>query len=297
MFYSSNYAWGWGRSLSLGVKMIFPLRRAVIRAALAGLSLVPPAVAHAAAPGPASLHYYAQSYGESVGATIAVSADTDVSGGTWAIRALPTYSPTLVVRELGTTDPQWLEDLSHLNASLTYDFVIQAASQQAFDAAVLSGILTVSGYTDLQADLGTTAYAFGNIFVAPTLGGVSSLYHQAECGYGGIECGLITFSEASGISAFADAGSLSFRGQVRLGAEVQSRVFGLAFPTQAIVDPILALSGTNLNLSDYSFSFSPGFGNVQGGGAVPEPSIWLQMILGFICVGAAMRTRRTLQPA
>lgn len=61
----------------------------------------------------------------------------------------------------------------------------------------------------------------------------------------------------------------------------------------AQVDPIFTIDPTFLNSADYSIVFSPGIGNEVG--AVPEPSTWAMMILGFAGVGF-MAYRRKSKP-
>ena len=55
-----------------------------------------------------------------------------------------------------------------------------------------------------------------------------------------------------------------------------------------MIDPMLSID-TNL-AADYQLIFSPGIGN--GVSAVPEPSTWAMMLLGFVGVGAMTYRRR-----
>jgi hypothetical protein len=64
----------------------------------------------------------------------------------------------------------------------------------------------------------------------------------------------------------------------------------------AQVDPIFTIDPAVTNADQYSFVFSPGIGNSVG--AVPEPSTWAMMILGFLGVGfMAYRNKGTLRLA
>lgn len=51
----------------------------------------------------------------------------------------------------------------------------------------------------------------------------------------------------------------------------------------AMVDPLFSIDSTVLNPQDYHLVFSEGVSNIAG--AVPEPSTWAMMILGFAGVG------------
>jgi hypothetical protein len=61
--------------------------------------------------------------------------------------------------------------------------------------------------------------------------------------------------------------------------------------TTATVDPYFSIDPA---FTDYSLAFSPGVGNSIG--AVPEPSTYAMLILGFAGVGF-MAYRRKSQPA
>jgi hypothetical protein len=61
-----------------------------------------------------------------------------------------------------------------------------------------------------------------------------------------------------------------------------------------VLDPTFAIDPSNPNANLYQFDFSPGIGNVS---AVPEPSTWAMMILGFCGVGfMAYRRKSQMTP-
>jgi PEP-CTERM motif len=62
----------------------------------------------------------------------------------------------------------------------------------------------------------------------------------------------------------------------------------------AQVDPIFTIDPSVANADQYHFVFSEGIGNTIS--AVPEPSTWAMMILGFTGIGF-MAYRRRSRPA
>jgi hypothetical protein len=55
----------------------------------------------------------------------------------------------------------------------------------------------------------------------------------------------------------------------------------------AYLDPSFAIASDVSDPNDYSFLFSPGIAN-----AVPEPSTWAMMILGFAGIGFMVYRRK-----
>ncbi len=51
---------------------------------------------------------------------------------------------------------------------------------------------------------------------------------------------------------------------------------------------------TTLDLQAFSARFAEPFGAVNTVGGVPEPSVWMQLLLGFGCAGALLRQRRAI---
>ena len=68
----------------------------------------------------------------------------------------------------------------------------------------------------------------------------------------------------------------------------------------AYIDPYFSIDPSVADASAYSFTVSPGFGNAPGSipSAIPEPSTWAMMLLGFMGLGYAgyRRAKTRLRP-
>jgi hypothetical protein len=77
-----------------------------------------------------------------------------------------------------------------------------------------------------------------------------------------------------------------------LNMSVNASIFDTIGDVEAMIDPMFIIDPSQAN--DYQVIFSPGVTN--GVGAVPEPSTWAMMILGFVGL-SFMAYRRKNQPA
>ena len=63
-------------------------------------------------------------------------------------------------------------------------------------------------------------------------------------------------------------------------------------PLPSNTDPVLGNDETALGLQALSARFAEPFGVVNSVAGVPEPAVWMQLLLGFGCAGALLRQRR-----
>ncbi len=217
-------------------------------------------------------------------------------GDIWKLGLSGEPIPVISIQQNSVTDPGEIENTSSFDGMLRYSFQINAASRAAFDAALGTGLLLINGFTDLSTTLsrGYSGRGTVSIFSEYDAQGTSIVpfYADFECYEGNTDgCGRHDFSDALNLAQFADEATLSFSGMVWMTASMIAPRYGVNDTSRTIVDPVLSLSGNGLDTSQYTFRFSDGIGN-GAAGAVPEPSSWGLMLIGFGVVGASLRNRR-----
>ena len=173
--------------------------------------------------------------------------------------------------------------------------------QQAYDSSLFAGEITITGITFYNTERPPGSLAAGDYIVRFSTGGG--------------QVGALSNTFASNLGVVHDF----FAGQLSGSASPSFTITGSAFTSNPLTDGDLLLDVTSNAPADFSvyldrrsgfagfqrlISFSSGattgsrtsnYGLVTGfvvEEAIPEPSTWALMILGFGAAGAALRRRR-----
>lgn len=162
--------------------------------------------------------------------------------------------------------------------------------------ATLTYLMQITGptpFASVQVD------AHGSVTVSSiATGGSTNNFAQVSFGIAGqfFDTALVNASEGLTTKTFNDTNTYvlatNYQYSVQLYANLQAIVSGNSGGGTAtfsgFIDPTFTVVGDNA--SAYTLSFSPGIGNSVG--AVPEPSTWAMMILGFGGLGFMAYRRR-----
>jgi hypothetical protein len=196
--------------------------------------------------------------------------------------------------------PMGLNDIVSSNANASADATLQSISVMAqvmpnqFNVGTAAASGGVTYYVAVIQTGGT------NSPTTPVPVIITGSYKEQTLGAVGL---TLTSGNGSSISIADSGGNNSYSGtinftpagtaanpiadnviQVSLSASVMQTGAGTAM---ASIDPFFSIDPAFAN--DYALAFSEGIGNVA---AVPEPSTWAMMILGFAGVGFMMAHRR-----
>jgi hypothetical protein len=169
-----------------------------------------------------------------------------------------------------------------------------------------SGEVNLKYYFDIAGPVGQTVaidlsgsvYAFGYPYPDPgdAFAGVYGSLGVPLSGYYADACANF---DPSGCPAGANFGTTKFNVKVDIPAntiqwldlfvQVDGAFYGSEFSAQA--DPIISIDPSVADPGDYQIEVSPDVVN-----PVPEPSTWVQLCLGALLAGAALR-RKALTPA
>jgi hypothetical protein len=155
--------------------------------------------------------------------------------------------------------------------------------------ATLAYLMQITGptpFVSVQVD------AHGSVTVSSiAAGGSSNNYAQVFFGVAGefFDSALVNTSEGLITKTFDDTKTYTLATNhqyslmlyANLYASVSGNYGGGTATFSGFIDPTFTVVGENANA--YTLSFSPGIGNSVG--AVPEPSTWAMMILGFCGLG------------
>jgi hypothetical protein len=221
-------------------------------------------------------------------------------GDIWKLGLSGDPLPVISLQQNSVTDPGEIENASSFSGMLRYSFQINAASRAAYDEALTTGILLISGFTDLSTTLRQGYSGRGTVSILSEYDAqgtsIVPFYADVECNEGSTDgCGGRDFVGAMSLAQFADEASLSFSGMVWMTASMIAPRYGVNDTNRVIVDPVLSLSGNGLDQSKYTFRFSDGIRN-GAVAAVPELASWSLMLFGFGFVGASLRSSRKLSP-
>jgi hypothetical protein len=161
---------------------------------------------------------------------------------------------------------------------------------------------TTSGVTTFSGNVGTNIITGTTNQLVNTANGLAAI-NEPPPGQNGVPFTDITFDPVDGVFT-----QFSFRGQLVAAGDVTVTVFdnlGQSFTFSAKANQdfaafgIIALTGTGETISSIDIT-SDGFNSVKQIGfgfatAVPEPSTWAMMILGFFGVGFMAYRRRGQQ--
>lgn len=200
-----------------------------------------------------------------------------------------------------------------LNASVTQTGVASPVPYVSVDAASTSGFFSgASGFETLtyffRVDEGPTDTVnlriVANASVTGTLGGgrgsVELLLTQFGIdNYVDFGNGQIIQSTGTWLPSVLDPSSFTIAGniQVNIGQTYSVAITASASAIEtssgsAYIDPWIFVDLSTPNADQYSISTSPFIGNSPVMAAVPEPSTWALMILGFAGVGFVAYRRR-----
>ena len=192
------------------------------------------------------------------------------SDGTSTVAATVSYSPSPLLKASGSTS----SGQSIAGLQLTYYFEILGSSAPV---TVPVKVTAAGGYTYTQ-----TGDAFGDSF-------------EAILQVDGPNVDITKTADVTTAPSWTLNNVYQFKTNQVYHVEMQavgavtSGISGGTASFSVQVDPVFTIDPTLADASSYSFVFSNGIGNVS---AVPEPSTWALMLLGFVGVGAMAYRRR-----
>jgi PEP-CTERM motif len=214
--------------------------------------------------------------------TNAVTITNPVTGGTEGASATvnvqpsPSESASATVIGGGTASAQ---------AQLSdYFFVTPISSAPA--GTPVSLIITASGaVTQAAASLNTAQLYFGNNVGTTLIGSACTGGGSNSCVANGL-ANTSSFSIADTVTTTVGVQNL-----LTLDLFVNANTLGLQTndSQSGFIDPVVSFANPNDALL-YQLVFAPGVGNV---GAVPEPSTWAMLLLGFAGIGFMAYRRKT----
>ncbi|WP_404711908.1 PEPxxWA-CTERM sorting domain-containing protein [Sphingomonas sp. MMS24-J13] len=213
--------------------------------------------------------------------------------------------------EADATNPQGSSDNASAHAELRYDYELTIAAganpppgsyqlgTQYVDMVTVSGISKIhtSGPNTNVSIMATSQTAFGQTGeVGQFHDGSSGGVYDADKSFSFSAPGTLVGSNVvNGIVYEVYRGTINMQadayGVVTNGINPYSGTGGTAYldPLVTINQPFLDMLGVSAN--DATLRLSPGVSNAIGGGAVPEPSAWAMMVVGFGAIGLARRVR------
>ena len=180
------------------------------------------------------------------------------------------------------TDSQCTPNQNDTEATLIYSVVVNGPANTVVPLN-FSGSYFLSGTGAARSDaIGTSdvlVYVQGSRYMTDSCGG--------RYDFNGGNCGLFHYSGTTDVLA-GTSSTPGSEGQFTLVADTVTALDGVA---SAWIDPVVTIDPAFLAQNPgYSLAFSNGIQNIS---AVPEPSAWALMLVGFGVTAAALRRRPT----